>query len=64
MAAVLQVLLQFNVHSLAREQDPSSWTMYPAEALSLDLLTVLPIQLAVITVLTLKMLEFGVEIVR
>ena len=49
--------------SLARELDPSSWTMCPAEAVKLDLLTVLPIQLAFITVSTLKMLELGVEIV-
>ena len=49
--------------SLARELDPSSWTMCPAEAVKLDLLTVLQIQLAFITVPTLKMLEFGAEIV-
>ena len=60
---LLQVLLPFEMHSLARELDPSSWTMCPAEAVKLDLLTVLPIQLAFITVPTLKMLEFGVEIV-
>ena len=64
MAAFLQVLLHFHMHSLARELDPSFWTMCPAEELKLDLLNVLPMQLAFITVLTLKMLEFGVEIVR
>ena len=61
---ILQVQLHFYVHSLARELDPSSWTMCPAEALKLDLLTVVPIQLAFITVPTLKMLGFGVETVR
>ena len=60
---LLQVLLPFEMHFLARELDPSFWTMCPAEAVKLDLLTVLPIQLAFITVPTLKMLEFGVEIV-
>ena len=51
------------MHSLARELDPFSWTMCPAEAVKLDLLTVVQIQLAFITVPTLKMLEFGAEIV-
>ena len=60
---LLQVQLLFYVHSLAGELDPSSWTMCPAEAVKLDLLTVLPILLAFITVSTLKMLGFGVEIV-
>ena len=49
--------------SLAKELDPSSWTMCPAEAVKLDLLTVLLIQLAFITVPTLKMLAFDVETV-
>ena len=49
--------------SLARELDPSSWTMCCAEAVKLDLLTVLPTQLAFIIVPTLKMLGFGVETV-
>ena len=57
------MLLQFYVHSLARELDLFSWTMCPAEELSPDLLSVLPMQLAFITVLTLKMLGFGVETV-
>ena len=61
---ILQVQLHCYVHPLARELDPSSWTMCSAEALKLDLLTVLLIQLAFITVPTLKMLGFGVEIVR
>ena len=49
--------------SLARELDPSSWMTCLAEAVKLDLYTVLPVQLAFITVLTLKMLGFGVETV-
>ena len=55
--------MPFKVPSLARELDPSSWTMWGALAVKLELLTVLPIQLAFITVSTLKMLEFGVETV-
>ena len=55
--------MPFKVHSLARELDPSFWTMWAALAVKLDLLTVLPIQLAFITVSTLKMLGFGVETV-
>ena len=51
------------MHFLARELDLSFWTTCPAEAVKLDLLTVLPMQLAFITVSTLKMLEFGVETV-
>ena len=51
------------VASLARELDPSSWTMCLAEAMKLGLLNVFPWQLAFITVHTMKMLGFSVETV-
>ena len=42
--------------SMARELDPSYWTMLPALALSLDFGNVPAMELAFITVPTLKML--------
>jgi len=44
------------VLSMARELDPSYWTMWPALDLNLDFMTVLTMELAFITVPTLKML--------
>ena len=59
----MQVCKPSQLHSLDRELDPSSWTMYSVLELKLDLLTAISVQLAFIIVLTLMMLEFGVEIV-
>ena len=53
---VLQMQLLAAVLSMARELDPSYWTMWPALDLNLDFMTVLTMELAFITVLTLKML--------
>ena len=53
---VLQMQLLAAVLSMARELDPSYWTMWPALGLNLDFMTVLTMELAFITVPTLKML--------
>jgi len=53
---VLQMQLLAAVLSMARELDPSYWTMWPALDLNLDFMTVLTMELAFITVPTLKML--------
>jgi len=55
--------LLFHVLSMARELDPFSWTMSGVLELNFDLLTVLAIQLAVITVVTMRMLGFSAETV-
>ena len=59
--AVLQVQVHTHVLFMARELDPSSWTMCSATALSPDFLTVLPMQLAHTTVATQRMLVPAVE---
>ena len=59
--AVLQVQLHTHVLSMARELDPSCWTMCSALALNPDCLTVLPMQLVFMTVLTQRMLVQAVE---
>ena len=53
---VLQMQLLAAVLSMARELDPSYWTMWLALDLNLDFMTVLTMELAFITVPTLKML--------
>ena len=53
----------FHVLSMARELDPFSWTMSAVLELNLGLLTALAIQLAVITVVTMRMLGFSAETV-
>ena len=53
---VLQMQLLAAVLSMARELDASYWTMWPALDLNLDFMTVLTLELAFITVPTLKML--------
>ena len=59
MTYVLSPLLQMQLHahllSMAREQDPSFWTTLPVGALSLDLWTVLTMELVFTTVPTQKM---------
>ena len=60
-ASLEVVQLHTHVLSMARELDPSSWTMCSALALSPDFLTVLPIQLVFITVPTQRMLVQVVE---
>ena len=53
----------FKEPPLARELDPFSWTMSGVEELKRDLLTVLAMQLAFITVATMKMQVLGAETV-
>jgi len=57
-----QEQLLFHLHSLARELGPSSWMMLDALVPKPDLWTVLIGELACITVFTLKMLVFDVEV--
>ena len=58
---VLQIQLHTPMLSTARELDQFGWIMYNALALSPDFMTVLPIQLAHITVATLRMLVLAVK---
>jgi len=53
---VLQMQLLAAVLSMARELDPSYWTMWPALDQNLDFMTVVAMELVFITVPTLKML--------
>ena len=59
-----QEQLLFHLHSLARELGPSSWMMLDALVPKPDLWIVLIGELACITVHTLKMLVFDVEVSR
>ena len=58
---VLQIQLHTPMLSTARELDQFGWIMYNALALSPDFMTVLPVQLAHITVATLRMLVLVVK---
>ena len=59
--SVLQVHKPSQMHFLARELDPSFWTMCSVLELKLGLLTAGTMGLASITVSTLMMLGFDVE---
>ena len=58
---VLQIQLRTPMLSMARELDQFGWIMYSVLALSPDFMTVLPVQLAHITVATLRMLVLAVK---
>ena len=58
---VLQIQLHTPMLSTGRELDQFGWIMYSALALSPDFMTVLPVQLAHITVATLTMLVLTVK---
>ena len=58
---VLQIQLHTPMLSMVRELDQFGWIMYNALALSPDFMTVLPVQLAHITVATLRMLVLAVK---
>ena len=58
---VLQIQLHTPMLSTARELDQFGWIIYNALALSPDFMTVLPVQLAHITVATLRMLVLAVK---
>jgi len=62
LVSLQQEQLLFHLHSLAKELGPSSWMMLDALVLKPDLWIVLIGELACITVHTLKMLVFDVEI--
>ena len=53
----------FHVLSMARELDPFSWTMSSVLELKPNLLPVVTMELAFITVVTMRMLEFSAETV-
>ena len=57
-----QEQLPSHLPSLAREMDPSGWTMCSALGMKADLLLVPAIQLAIMTVATVKMLVLDVKV--
>ena len=58
----LQEQLQFKLHSLVRELDPSSWMAYNALALKIALWTATTMELVFITAPSLNMLVLCVKV--